>query len=72
MSNDSGVVHFGGFRLVPAQRRLTRDGAPVALGARAMDILLHLSANTGKVVSKQALMKAVWPKDICMSSSKMG
>ena len=64
MSNDSGVVHFGGFRLVPAQRRLTRDGAPVALGARAMDILLHLSANTGKVVSKQALMKAVWPDRI--------
>ncbi len=30
------------------------------LGARAMDLLLHLTANPGTVVTKQALMTAVW------------
>jgi len=57
-------LQFGPFRLQPAQRQLTRDGAPVALGARAMDLLIHLAANQGKVVSKNALMKAVWPDRI--------
>lgn len=64
MVDDSAVVRFGAFRLVPGQRELTREGAPVALGARAMDILLHLTANAGAVVSKQSLMKAVWPDRI--------
>ncbi len=64
MPGDSGAIEFGAFRLVPAQRQLTRAGAPVPLGARAMDILLHLTANAGAVVTKQALMKAVWPDRI--------
>ena len=61
MPNDSAVIRFGAFRLIPAQRQLLRDGVPVHLGARAMDLLLHLTANPGTVVTKQALMKAVWP-----------
>ncbi|HZP99895.1 MAG TPA: winged helix-turn-helix domain-containing protein [Reyranella sp.] len=64
MPNDNAVISFGAFSLSPARRQLTRDGAPVPLGARAMDILLHLTANAGSVVSKQALMKAVWPDRI--------
>ena len=61
MANDSAEIRFAGFRLVPGQRQLTRGSAPVALGARAMDILLCLTASAGQVVTKQALMKAVWP-----------
>ena len=60
MPNDSAVIRFGAFCLVPAQRQLLRDGVPVHLGARAMDLLLHLTANPGTVVTKQALMTAVW------------
>jgi predicted ATPase len=59
--NDDAVIRFAGFRLRPAQRQLTRDGAAVPLGARAMDLLLHLTAHAGVIVSKQALMQAVWP-----------
>ena len=60
MPNDNVVIRFGAFCLAPAQRQLLRDGVPVHLGARAMDLLLHLTANPGTVVTKQALMKAVW------------
>jgi predicted ATPase/DNA-binding winged helix-turn-helix (wHTH) protein len=62
--NDSPVIRFGVFRLLPAQRQLMRDGVPVQMGARALDLLLHLTANAGVVVTKQALMKAVWPNRI--------
>ena len=61
MPNDSSVIRFGPYRLLAAQRQLTRDGAPIQLGARAMDLLLHLTAEAGTIVSKQDLMKAVWP-----------
>lgn len=50
--------------MLPTQRQLMRDGVPVQLGARALDLLLHLTAHAGVVVTKQALMKAVWPNRI--------
>ena len=61
MPNDDAVIRFAAFRLRPAQRQLTRDGVAVPLGARAMDLLLHLTAHAGVIVSKQALLQAVWP-----------
>jgi predicted ATPase/DNA-binding winged helix-turn-helix (wHTH) protein len=61
---DSPGIRFGAFRLLPARRQLLRDGVPVQLGARALDLLLHLTAHAGVVVTKQALMKAVWPNRI--------
>ncbi len=64
MADDSGVIRFGAFRLVPGERQLTRDGVVVPLGTRAMDILLHLTAHAGSVVSKRALIAAVWPDRI--------
>src|SRR5262249_49891631 len=39
-SND--VLSFGPFRLAPSERLLTKEGAPVELGARALDILIAL------------------------------
>jgi predicted ATPase len=52
---------FGPFRLFPERRLLTRDGVPVPLGGRALDIFMHLAAHAGKIVSKAELMAAVWP-----------
>ena len=54
-------VAFGPFRLWPAERRLEKTGCPVALGGRALDILLALIERPGEVVSKQELMRRVWP-----------
>jgi DNA-binding winged helix-turn-helix (wHTH) protein len=54
-------VAFGPFRLWPAERRLEKSGDPVPLGGRALDILLALIERPGEVVSKQELMRRVWP-----------
>ena len=51
---------FGPFRLFPAERRLARQGETIPLGGRALDILLLLVGNAGKVVRKQELMSQVW------------
>ncbi|HYP71622.1 MAG TPA: winged helix-turn-helix domain-containing protein, partial [Variovorax sp.] len=55
------VVSFGPFTLVQTERLLTRDGVPVELGGRAMDVLLALVSRANTVVSKQELMLLAWP-----------
>ena len=52
---------FGRFELQPEDRRLLADGAPVALGARAFDLLVALVARAGQLVSKNDLLTLVWP-----------
>ncbi len=51
---------FDGFRLDPADRRLTRDGAPVELNARYLDALSLLVREHGKLVSKDRFLDEVW------------
>src|SRR6266853_3360494 len=56
-----GVVSFGPFSLIPSERLLTKDGASVELGARALDILIALVSRPNEVVSKNVLLAEVWP-----------
>src|SRR5215510_14235662 len=55
------VVSFGPFSLVANERFLAREGAPVELGARALDILIFLVSRPNEVVSKKELLAQVWP-----------
>src|SRR5712691_12243316 len=65
-----GVLSFGPFQLDPARRRLTRDGEPIALPDRHVDILLLLASNAGRIVSKDALIEAGW-KDVAVSDNSI-
>jgi TolB-like protein len=53
-------VTFGRFRLDLGQRELSRDGIPVQLGSRALEILCVLAAARGELVTKDELMARVW------------
>src|SRR3989442_4295482 len=53
---------FGPFRLAPAEHRLLRAGESVWLTPKVFDILLVLVENSGHVLGKDELMKAVWPE----------
>ena len=51
------VYEFGGFRLDPLRRVLTRgDGEPIALKPKVFDTLLYLVEHPGELVDKQALL----------------
>ncbi len=52
---------FGPFELRVAQRMLTRDGEPVVLGSRAIDILLFLVTNAGRLLTNAEIVKHAWP-----------
>src|ERR1700720_1295030 len=58
--DEKGAVSFGPFRLFPAERLLEKDGVPVHLGGRALDILIFLVERAGVVVSKKDLVDRVW------------
>jgi predicted ATPase/DNA-binding winged helix-turn-helix (wHTH) protein len=53
---------FGPFIAIPAQRILLKDGGPVRVGGRALDLLLLLISRAGEVVPKDELIAAAWPK----------
>jgi DNA-binding winged helix-turn-helix (wHTH) protein len=55
---------FGPFRLVPDQRRLERDGAPVTLTPKALDLLVALVNHRDRVLSKDEILSLVWPGQV--------
>lgn len=55
------LYDFGPFRINPEKQILLRDGEPVALTPKAFQLLLVLVRRGSQVVSKDELMKAVWP-----------
>jgi predicted ATPase/DNA-binding winged helix-turn-helix (wHTH) protein len=57
----SRTVSFGPFHLQPARRLLREGETQVALGGRAMDILITLVDRAGQLVTKDELVAAVWP-----------
>ncbi len=60
---------FGAFQLLPDERLLLRDGAPVRVGSRSLDILMTLIARRGEIVGKDDLVAAVWPDTIVEESA---
>jgi predicted ATPase/DNA-binding winged helix-turn-helix (wHTH) protein len=53
-------LFFGPFCLSPGERLLTRDDAPVEIGGRSFDLLVALTEQPGRVLSKRELLKRVW------------
>ena len=58
---DNHSYEFGRFRLKVAERVLLREGELVPLTPKVFDILVTLVEHGGQVVSKDDLMKRVWP-----------
>ena len=54
------ALAIGDVRLDPARRTVTRDGRDVELARREFDLLHHLMANAGRVVTRDRLIEEVW------------
>jgi DNA-binding winged helix-turn-helix (wHTH) protein len=55
------VYEFDNFRLEPGNRLLLRDGKPVPLPPRAIDVLAMLLAARGRLVTKDEFLHTLWP-----------
>jgi len=57
----NGLYRFDEFELDPSRRVLSRNETPVALTPKAFDVLSYLVLNPGRVVTKDELLKSIWP-----------
>ena len=55
------IYRFDNFRLDVSNRQLLRDGQPVALPAKAFDMLVVLVEKGGRLMGKDELFSRVWP-----------
>ena len=68
--DDSGVYHFGEFRLDPASGAvLGPDGAELRLRPKAYAMLRHLLDNPGRLLGREELLDALWPGVIVSDDS---
>ena len=56
-----GCIRFHDFELYLGTHQLMRDGEPVALSEKALDVLLELVSKSGCLVSTQELRARLWP-----------
>ncbi|HYA24975.1 MAG TPA: winged helix-turn-helix domain-containing protein [Terriglobales bacterium] len=70
MSNKERCFYeFGPFRIDPDHRLLLRENQPLPLQSKAFDVLLTLVQNCERVVSKDDLLKMVWPETFVEESN---
>jgi len=66
----TNVYCFGPFQLDSTRRRLLRGTDPVLLPDRHVEILLQLTANAGRTLSKDELIEAAW-KDVAVADNSI-
>jgi DNA-binding winged helix-turn-helix (wHTH) protein/tetratricopeptide (TPR) repeat protein len=63
------IYRFAGCELDPAERRLIAHGRAVTLTPKVFDTLVLLVEHAGRVVSKDELMAALWPRGFVHESN---
>jgi DNA-binding winged helix-turn-helix (wHTH) protein/Tfp pilus assembly protein PilF len=54
------VYEFGAFRADQAERLLLRNGSPISISSKTLDVLLLLVKNAGRLVEKAELLREIW------------
>jgi predicted ATPase/DNA-binding winged helix-turn-helix (wHTH) protein len=62
--DDTEEYLFGPFRLILRRLELFRDDVPMPLGSRNVELLGALIEANGTLVTKQALLARVWPREV--------
>ena len=68
-SVNNNLYEFADFSLDAQSRALRRGAATVPLTPKAFDVLCMLVQNAGRIVTKDELMKAVWPDSFVEESN---
>jgi TolB-like protein/DNA-binding winged helix-turn-helix (wHTH) protein/Tfp pilus assembly protein PilF len=58
------MYQFGPFSLDPAERIVSRDGAPLSLTPKVFDTLVYLVRNRGRLLTKDELLRKLWPDTV--------
>jgi DNA-binding winged helix-turn-helix (wHTH) protein/tetratricopeptide (TPR) repeat protein len=69
MSGFKDLYRFGKYELRVRSRTVSYQGTPVPLESKTFEVLLCMVANAGRVVSKDELLKTVWPDSFVEESN---
>src|SRR5580700_11097072 len=69
MSSLNDLYQFGDYELKVRTRAISYRGSAVPLESKTFEVLLYLVANAGRVVTKEELLKAVWPDSFVEESN---
>lgn len=58
---DKEIYEFGPFQLDAVERVLRRNGSSISLTPKAFDTLLFLVRNQGRALTKDELLREIWP-----------
>jgi len=58
-----GSMYFGPFELSTESSELRKHGQRLKLSGQAIDVLLLLVSNAGKLVTREELQRKLWPGD---------
>jgi Tol biopolymer transport system component/DNA-binding winged helix-turn-helix (wHTH) protein len=61
---NSQFYEFGPFRLAPGEHRLYRNGEVILLPPKEFDLLLLLVQNSGQLMNRESLIRALWPNTV--------
>lgn len=64
------MYEFGKFRFDPANHQLLTGGNPVPVTPKVLEILLVLVENSGRLTTKEDLMRRVWP-NTCVEEANL-
>jgi adenylate cyclase len=64
MTRIDGKYQFGLFQLDAREHRLLRDGVEVPLQPKAFEILCVLVGHAGRLLTKEELLRQVWPDSV--------
>lgn len=68
-SPSEAVFRFEGFALDPATLELRRDGEPLLVQLKVVDLLVHLVRHRERVVEKDELFEVLWPDEVVSEAS---
>jgi len=63
------LYRFNEFEVNPSGRAFLRRGKPVSVSPKAFEVLTYLVVNAGRVVTKDELLKSVWPDSFVEESN---
>src|SRR5580698_6403361 len=69
MSSVNDFYRFGEYELKVRTRTVSYRGTAVPFESKTFEVLLYLVANAGRVVTKDEVLKAVWPDSFVEESN---
>ena len=61
MTESAPVYRFGRFRLDTREQQLTREAAAIPITPKVFDTLVAFLQNPGRLLTKDDLLRAIWP-----------